>query len=79
MKTLVYALLFTIPVLFYGNECDCKSNFEWAKTTFENNDAGFEYAISLKGKSAYESHTEAIAKKASTTSDIRRCEKLVRE
>jgi len=79
MKKLVYLLLFVAPSLFFGNKCDCEANFEWAKTTFESNDAGFEYAISLKGKSAYESHTEAIAKKASTTSDIMQCEKLVRE
>ena len=26
-----------------GQTCTCKSNFEWVKKTFEENDAGFQY------------------------------------
>ncbi len=55
-----------------AQECDCKTNFEWMKTTFENNDAGFSYALENKGQQAYDDHNKRILEKvksASTTSD----------
>lgn len=50
--------LFTLilPFTAIANTFDCTTEFEWLKTTFENNDAGFEYAVSTKGETSYESH-----------------------
>ena len=30
--------------------CTCPTSFAWTKTTFEENDAGFSYAIERKGR-----------------------------
>lgn len=55
MKKLAFLTLL-FPFTTSANSFDCKTEFEWLKTTFENNDAGFEYAVSTKGKNSYESH-----------------------
>ena len=38
-KIALFTLLF--PFAPIANPFDCKTEFEWLKTTFENNDAGF--------------------------------------
>jgi len=38
-KIALFTLLF--PFASIANPFDCKTEFEWLKTTFENNDAGF--------------------------------------
>jgi len=35
-----------------------KRTFEWVKKTFEENDAGFQYVLEIKGKQAYEAHNK---------------------
>ncbi|MFZ9388085.1 MAG: S41 family peptidase [Chitinophagaceae bacterium] len=63
----------------FGQKCDCETNFNWVKTTFENNDAGFQYAIDIKGKPAYESHNKIYAQKAKQVNDAIACQKILRE
>ncbi|WP_394225411.1 S41 family peptidase [Pseudoalteromonas spongiae] len=70
MKKIAFCT-FLLPFTAIANPFDCKSEFEWLKTTFENNDAGFEYAVSTKGESSYKSHNaeylNAVKKSGSVT------------
>ncbi len=52
-KVLVLLLVSTISIKAYSQECDCTSTFEWLKSTFEQNDAGFEYYLKQKGEVNY--------------------------
>ncbi len=52
-------LLFTTTFSFAQN-CDCQTNYEWVKKTFEENDAVFQYALKTKGEQAYEDHNKRI-------------------
>lgn len=53
--------------------CDCEHNFLWMKKTFEENDAGFAYILSKKGKDAYEMHTKAYLEKVKKITSDRDC------
>lgn len=58
MKIRLIALLILTPILIFGQDCDCLSNFDWLKETFEENDAGFAYSIETKGITAYQLHND---------------------
>jgi len=45
--------LFFITPFSFSQNCNCDSTFTWLKETFENNDAGFQYAIDQKGIATY--------------------------
>ncbi|RFS21078.1 peptidase S41 [Chitinophaga silvatica] len=59
--------------------CDCKANFEWVKKTFEENDAGFQYALNMKGKDAFEAHNQKIAEKVKTAKTTTECANVLDE
>ncbi len=60
--------------------CDCKKEFEWLKTTFEQNDAGFKYIIDKKGKEMYEQHNANFFKKLQNLpSDLQSCANVLLE
>lgn len=63
----------------YAQSCNCASNFDWVKKTFEQNDAGFRYAIDTKGEQAYKSHNEAFLKKVKGEKDFNKCAALLYE
>jgi hypothetical protein len=50
-KILVFLML--LPLSVFSQNCSCEDNFEWLKKTFEENDAGFQYVIDIKGESSY--------------------------
>lgn len=58
IKFIIPILLGGSSPLVLGQDCNCESNFQWVKKTFEENDAGFQYAINQKGKDAYELHNQ---------------------
>ncbi|MEM7367788.1 MAG: S41 family peptidase [Bacteroidota bacterium] len=60
MKTIFILFFLSIPFFTYPQSCDCESNFQWLQKTFEDNDAGFSYAVDNKGKQAYAQHNEAF-------------------
>ncbi len=71
-KILVWIILIDPIHLFAQEKCNCESNFIWVKSTFENNDAGFTYAMEQKGRELYKKHNDQILKrirKAQTKSD----------
>jgi hypothetical protein len=47
----------------HSQNCNCSSNFQWLKKTFEENDAGFKYHLSVKGWDFYDYHNKAIQEK----------------
>ncbi len=77
MKKLLLLILLTNQVL--AQSCDCTRNFEWVKTTFEQNDAGFEYALLMKGKQAYLDHNQRIAEKVKSITTLTECTPVLYE
>ena len=63
MRQITLLILLLLPFAIHGQDCDCMSNFKWAKKTFEENDAGFQFALDQKGKSAYEQHNKTFEEK----------------
>ncbi len=63
MKYLQLFLFFFLSLFTQAQDCDCEKNFNWLKTTFEENDAGFAYALEQKGEQAYEKHNEVMLEK----------------
>ncbi|MCJ0742915.1 S41 family peptidase [Pedobacter montanisoli] len=63
----------------YAQSCNCEENFNWVKKTFEENDAGFKYALSVKGKQAYEDHNKRILEKIKTAKTLNECAPILYE
>lgn len=80
--TKFYCLL--ILALLTGNwasaqNCNCETNFAWVKKTFEENDAGFKYAIDNKGRQAYEDHNKRILEKIKSAKTLAECTPILYE
>lgn len=71
-------LLFSITFSFAQN-CDCKTNYEWVKKTFEENDAGFQYIIKTKGEIAYAEHNKRIWDKVQNAKTLTECTPILYE
>jgi hypothetical protein len=73
--------LFTLLAAFSATaqECPCSENFAWAKKTFEENDAGFQYVIDQKGKEAYNQHNAIFADKVKTITTKEDCALVIYE
>ncbi|RBL90056.1 S41 family peptidase [Chitinophaga flava] len=74
MKKL-YLLLLALFVTngVFAQDCNCETNFLWMKKTFEDNDAGFAYILSKKGKEAYETHNSAYLEKVKRITNDKEC------
>ena len=78
--SLLSLILFCTTRLFAQSPtCNCETNFKWVKTTFEKNDAGFQYIIQQKGMDAYRKHTAAFLPKIKQTSDKQLCADLMNQ
>ncbi|WP_120336123.1 S41 family peptidase [Sphingobacterium siyangense] len=78
-RVLFLWLLLSLPILNYAQNCNCESNFLWVKKTFEENDAGFQYTISKKGKDAYELHNKMYLEKVKHLSNNQECATLLNQ
>lgn len=78
IKIILISFLFT-PIFTFAQDCDCTKNFEWVKKTFEENDAGFEYALKQKGNQAYEDHNKKISEKIKTAKTLNECSPILYE
>nr|WP_295871532.1 S41 family peptidase [uncultured Chitinophaga sp.] len=80
-KCLLFILLTLLSpaCLKAQKDCNCEGNFQWVKTTFEKNDAGFDYSVQQKGIAAYEAHNKAILVKIKQTKDKEQCAIVMRE
>jgi len=80
MKNLIIiSLSLLITGFSYGQNCNCEENFEWVKKTFEENDAGFQYAIGLKGELSYENHNKLFLKRVKNINELEECTKVLYE
>lgn len=68
---LLIAILFCISA--NAQDCSCTDHFNWVKKTFEENDAGFKFAVDRKGEATYQKHNEAFAEKVKTITDKDTC------
>lgn len=59
----VFILSWLAANAVFSQDCDCAANFAWTKKTFEENDAGFRYALEQKGEAAYAAHNAAFLKR----------------
>ena len=62
-----------------AQNCNCETNFAWVKKTFEENDAGFKYALDNKGKAAYEAHNKRILEKVKSAKTLSECTPILYE
>lgn len=79
MKIFAGILLFlflNIP-LVAAQDCSCKDHFEWVKTTFEENDAGFAYALEQKGTSAYEALNQTTSERIQNAETFEECHQIL--
>ena len=72
-------MFFTFSVMASAQNCDCENNFAWLKKTFEENDAGAQYAINKKGQAAYDIHNQLISEKIKSATDIYDCRNILNE
>jgi hypothetical protein len=63
----------------YSQSCNCSSNFQWLKKTFEENDAGFKYHLSVKGQNFYNYHNKAIQEKINNVKTSNDCLAVLQE
>ncbi len=70
MKTLSFitTLIVLSSSLWAQDDCNCLDQLDWMIKTFTENDAGYQYGISLKGEAAYQSHHDAIYARAKVAS-----------
>lgn len=72
-------LLITTATALYAQNCDCKSNYEWVKKTFEENDAGFQYILKTKGEQSYTDHNKRISDKIQKSKTLAECTPVLYE
>jgi len=77
LTVLVIAVVLAFPA--NGQTCTCKSNFEWVKKTFEENDAGFQHIIDKKGQDAYNLHNQLMLDKIRNAKILKECTEFLNE
>ena len=73
--TIFYLLFFPLSIL--GQECNCEATFIWAKKTFEQNDAGFQYILEKKGQQSYDLHNQLFIDKVQKVTSHSECERII--
>ncbi|SEH32874.1 S41 family peptidase [Chryseobacterium culicis] len=78
IKTLL--LISTLSSYFgFAQNCNCESNYQWVKKTFEENDAGYQYVIDKKGVSAYQAHNSDFLKRINNAKSDTECYQTIYE
>lgn len=60
-------------------ECNCREHFDWVKSTFEENDAGFGYVLEKKGQAAYDLHNALALEKVDAANTHGDCRQALQE
>ena len=76
MKVLLLLTLFPL-LLTAQTDCDCPATFAWVKKTFEENDAGFAYALDNKGEDVYEAMLKTTTAAADTVTQAQNCAQTI--
>ena len=79
MKYLSLLMATWIAIQVNAQDCSCASNFEWVKKTFEENDAGFAYALESKSEKAYQQHNADFAERVKDIKDPLACNETLYE
>ena len=79
MKTRFLLVGLLLPLCIFAQDCNCASDFQWLKETFEKNDAGFAYALDRVGEKAYENHNNSFLEKVKDIKDSNACVTALRE
>lgn len=78
-----YKLFISLSLLLtnvsFAQECNCEKNFEWVRKTFEENDAGFQYSVDIKGRQAYDDHNKLFLEKTRKVEQTSLCAQLIYE
>ena len=72
-NTILFFIFLAWTTAACAQTCDCKTNFEWVKKTFEENDAGFGYALKAKGDQAYADLNKRTLEKVQETKTLPEC------
>lgn len=77
-KIKIICLIFITSSSFsFAQNCNCESNYQWVKETFEENDAGYQYIIDKKGISAYQAHNDDFLKKIKNAKSDTECTETI--
>ena len=72
-KLFIFFTIIIIAVNTFAQECNCGKAFDWIVSTFEENDAGFQYVIDKKGKDDYIKYTALYKEKAKSITTLNDC------
>ncbi|WP_313000324.1 S41 family peptidase [Chryseobacterium gleum] len=75
IKTLL--LIFISSSFSFAQNCNCESNYQWVKKTFEENDAGYQYVIDQKGAPAYQAHNNEFLNKIKNVKSDTECQQII--
>ncbi|MNK01064.1 Peptidase family S41 [compost metagenome] len=78
MKKIIFFLVL-LPLSVFSQDCSCEDDFEWLRKTFEENDAGFQYVLDMKGLGAYTQHNAEFIKKVKTINKSDECINVLKE
>ncbi|UKB77495.1 S41 family peptidase [Chryseobacterium sp. MEBOG07] len=78
IKALLFIFISSSSFSFAQN-CNCESNYQWVKKTFEENDAGFQYVIDKKGLPAYQAHNNDFLNKIKNVKSDTECTQTIYE
>lgn len=78
MKRFAIFLLFA-SFCSFGSSFQCESEYAWLKSTFENNDAGFQYTVENKGLDLYSAHNSAILARVQSAESEVECHTMLRD
>lgn len=76
IKTL-FLIFISTSSFSYAQNCNCESNYQWVKKTFEENDAGYQYIIDKKGISDYQAHNDDFLKKIKNAKSDTECTQII--
>jgi len=79
MKKILFIIGLIILKVFNidAQECNCGESFDWMVSTFEKNDAGFQYIVDKKGVDDYKKFTDKLKDKAKSTTSLIICQKIM--
>jgi hypothetical protein len=78
MKNLLFLLLL-LPELAFAQECNCLNDYQWVKSFFEKNDAGFQMTIDKKGIENYQLFCDSIEQIVKNTKNIIECKQTLED
>ena len=70
MKYVIVIIILSFSFLIYAQNESFINDFVWMVKTFEENDAGYQYAINIKGLDAYKKHNEIFKERVNRVKDI---------